>query len=513
MRGRRASAIVANPVLVGAVTVLVVVVAVFLAYNANKGLPFVPTYQVKIEVPDAARLVVGNDVREGGFRIGQVTKIEPVRLDDGRTGAAVTAELEDTVGPVPVDSSVIIRPRSALGLKYIDLIRGRERKNLPEGATLASLDPEKTLPPELDDLFETFTEDTRNAARTNLETFGGAFAGRGVSINRTLQTAPEFLRDLQPIMRTLADPDTQLARLFNELQDAASLVAPRADDFAEGFTSMADTFEALSRDGGEPLKDFISSGPPTLRTGIEELPKQRPFLRRLANISDEIQGAAREIRLSARPIAGALRTGTRVLPRTPQLNRDLQGSLAALRDFSRSPTTNLTLNGLTATTQTLNPTLQWVGPFVTVCNYFTKWWTLLADHISEEESTGTLQRVSAKNSPEQDNTLNAFGAEEPVNGEGADPVTQQTFGDPAFYRVQHYGRAVDENGNADCELGQRGYPTRLAPGVDPKFEMVYPSNTPGDQGTTFYGVPKVPAGQTFSSKRTGRSPHLFVSPP
>ena len=52
---RRGSAsIVANPVLVGAVTALVVVVAVFLAYNANKGLPFVPTYTVKIETKNAS---------------------------------------------------------------------------------------------------------------------------------------------------------------------------------------------------------------------------------------------------------------------------------------------------------------------------------------------------------------------------------------------------------------------------------------------------------------------------
>ena len=39
---KRASA-AANPVLIGAVTVLVTTVAVFLAYNANQGLPFVPT--------------------------------------------------------------------------------------------------------------------------------------------------------------------------------------------------------------------------------------------------------------------------------------------------------------------------------------------------------------------------------------------------------------------------------------------------------------------------------------
>jgi len=44
MRRRGASSIAANPVLIGAATTLVVIVAVFLAYNANNGLPFVPTY-------------------------------------------------------------------------------------------------------------------------------------------------------------------------------------------------------------------------------------------------------------------------------------------------------------------------------------------------------------------------------------------------------------------------------------------------------------------------------------
>ncbi len=39
--------IASNPVLVGGVTILVVIVAVFLSYNANQGLPFVPTTQLK----------------------------------------------------------------------------------------------------------------------------------------------------------------------------------------------------------------------------------------------------------------------------------------------------------------------------------------------------------------------------------------------------------------------------------------------------------------------------------
>ena len=51
MNRRPRPSIVANPVLVGAVCILVVVVAVFLSYNANKGLPFVPTLQLKAQSP------------------------------------------------------------------------------------------------------------------------------------------------------------------------------------------------------------------------------------------------------------------------------------------------------------------------------------------------------------------------------------------------------------------------------------------------------------------------------
>ena len=58
---------------------LVVVVAVFLAYNANNGLPFVPTTTLLAEVPNGAEVVKGVEVREGGYRIGVVTDMRPVR--------------------------------------------------------------------------------------------------------------------------------------------------------------------------------------------------------------------------------------------------------------------------------------------------------------------------------------------------------------------------------------------------------------------------------------------------
>ena len=78
MRGARTQSIATEPIFIGSIAVLVVVAAVLLAYGANRGLPFVPVKQLEVDVPNAARLVVGNEVREGGFRIGQITKIAPV---------------------------------------------------------------------------------------------------------------------------------------------------------------------------------------------------------------------------------------------------------------------------------------------------------------------------------------------------------------------------------------------------------------------------------------------------
>ena len=70
--------------MVGAITTLIVIVAVFLAYNANNGLPFVPVYRVSVDVPNAARLVPNNEVRIGGNRVGVVESIDAVRLaEDG----------------------------------------------------------------------------------------------------------------------------------------------------------------------------------------------------------------------------------------------------------------------------------------------------------------------------------------------------------------------------------------------------------------------------------------------
>src|SRR5437763_16297378 len=107
MRGRGATSVVASPVLVGAVTVLIVTVSVFLAYNANRGLPFVPTYDLSARLPNASNLIRGDEVRAGGFRIGVVGSNKPATqlIKRRRVPIAVLNMTHNqTVRPLPVAS-------------------------------------------------------------------------------------------------------------------------------------------------------------------------------------------------------------------------------------------------------------------------------------------------------------------------------------------------------------------------------------------------------------------------
>src|SRR5262249_25691818 len=153
-RRPRQQSVFTNPVLVGAVTVLVLLVAVFLAYNANEGLPFVPTRELKVDIANGSDLVVGNDVREGGFPIGLVSAPKPIELANGEAGAQLTLKLDKSHGTFPVDSTATIEPRSVLGLKYVNIVQGTSKQMFADGATMPI--SHTSVPVQFDDIFKTF---------------------------------------------------------------------------------------------------------------------------------------------------------------------------------------------------------------------------------------------------------------------------------------------------------------------------------------------------------------------
>ncbi len=531
MRGRSPlQSLAASPTMVGAITTLIVIVAVFLAYNANQGLPFVPTYRVSVEIPNAARLTNNNEVRIGGHRVGVVESIEaihPEKTQDPPSQAAATGEqtspaanpnatiarlnlkLDKDVDPLPTDSTFRVRYRSSFGLKYLEITRG-DGGPAPEGYTFpATQTVEQT---EFDDINNTFDTDTRTNSRINLEGFGNAFAGRGTSLNQTIEALNPLFTNLKPVARVLAAPATRLRRFFPELADAARIVAPVATEQAQLFTNMAVAFAAISEDP-EALKETISEGPPTLQTGIDVLPGQQVFLRDFTTLSRLLRPGIHDLRISLPTLNSAIDVGTDVLPRTVRMNHNLQRVFRELKQLVEQPTTLLTLQRLEETFDEATPLAEQVVPAQTVCNYWNYWFTFFPAHIDEQDQFGFMERVGGPSFPPGALEL-ATGLPAPLdtirfpgevqtplggysglqaNGRAYDPnVEEGGEFEPYELPILHgnpYGPTGQKGTHADCQAGQTGYPLGdlPVPGQSADNPAIAVSDLPGSRGpTTLY---------------------------
>jgi ABC-type transporter Mla subunit MlaD len=555
MRGRSPlQSLAASPTMVGAITTLIVIVAVFLAYNANNGLPFVPVYRVSVEVPNAARLVRNNEVRIGGNRVGVVESIELVppsgedktnppsarestdeEITVGAQPSDVVArlnlKLDKSAEPLPQDSVFRVRYRSSFGLKYLEITRG-DGPPAPEGFVFD--DPKSFIEQtEFDDINNTFDSVTRENARITLTGFGNALAGRGISLNDAIQHLEPLFRTLKPVARALSAPETRLDRFIEELADAARIVAPVAEEQAELFTNMAITFAAISEDR-TALQESISEGVPTLETGIETLPRQRPFLRDFTTLSRLLRPGVADLRPTLPVLNDAIQIGTPVLRRSVSLNQELGRTFRSLEDLVEQPSTKLSLVRLEETFDTAKPLGEHIVPAQTVCNYLTYWGTFISESFSDQDQVGFAHREILIGSPRSSVQISGPGPAESTvitvpgeaqngwggysgfnaNGRAFSPTnldggTFEPFALPILF-APVYGPSGQKGTNADCQAGQTGYPPvagqMLAPGLERSNPSFIQSDIPGSRGptTTFFNA----GGQRvlFDSRVRSRQP-------
>jgi len=461
---RGVSALGASPVLVGAVTVLVTIVAVFLSYNANSGLPFVPTYDLNANLPNAANLVRGNDVRIGGARVGTVSTIDAERNSDGTTYAQVHLKLDKDLEPLPADSTLVIRPRSALGLKYIELTPGTGKAGLKSGTTVP-ISQASPRPVELDEVLNTFDARTRKGAQGQLQGFGEGLAGRGQSLNAAIPEILPLLNDLEPVAKNLSSPQTRLDRFFPSLAAVAGEVAPVAEEQAALFGNLDTTFAALASVARPFLQEFISQSPPTEDVGIAQFPRQRPFLRNSAAFFRELRPGVRTLPHAAPILADALEFGTQTLPKLPPFNRRLTRVFQQVATFSEEPMVKLGLHHIQLLVDSLRPTIRFLTPAQTTCNYVTLWFRNISSLLSEGDANGTWQRFNIVSTPVGPNAEGGPSSA-PANGGGATPSLNHLHANP-------YPNTAAPGQTHECEAANEPYLNG----------RTLVGNVPGNQGT------------------------------
>jgi virulence factor Mce-like protein len=456
---------------------MIVILAVFLAYNANTGLPFVPTYVLSAEVPNANALVPGNEVRIGGVRVGLIETIEPEQnQDDGTVSAKLDLKLDADIDPLPEDSTIIVRARSALGLKYLEIVKGSSDQGYPPGATIpissyGSPDPDDPSqleePVEIDEVLSTFDEPTRRAIQENLVEFGNALAGRGPILNSALGRLPRVLRYLEPVMANLSSPETGLERFILASAAAAAEVAPVADVQAELFVNLDTTFTALARVARPFIQETISETPPTFAVAERALPTIRPFLQHSAELFTELEPGAEAIVRYAPQIANTLETGTPVLRKSPQLNRELIPTSEALLRFNDNQVVRDGLTRLRQTTDIAAPALKFITPAQTVCNYGTLLFRNLAGVTAEGGEGSKWQRFTVFQPPEGPNNEGGV-ASGPANGGGS-------IGN--FLHFNPYPNTASPGQPNECEAGNENF----------LVGQQVIGNVPGNQGTNTAG--------------------------
>ncbi|MFL5870925.1 MAG: MlaD family protein [Solirubrobacterales bacterium] len=463
MRRRSVAAnLAASPTMVGAVTVMILIVAVFLAYNANSGLPFVPTYRVSADVHDADTLVPGNDVRIGGVRVGLVESIDPELAPDGSVSARLNLKLDSDLDPLPVDSRLTVRSRSALGLKYLEIRKGTSTQGYAAGSVIP-LSAEQPEPVELDQILNMFDDPTRVAVQQNLLEFGNALAGRGVDLNVAIGRLPGVLELLRPVAHNLASPRTNLDRFISALANTAAEVAPVADTQAAMFRSLDTTFTALAQVSRPFIQETITESPPTEQVAIDTLPRIRPFLVNSAGLFNDLRPAAVTLRQSAPTIASALETGTPVLAKSPRLNDELAPTFESLKAFNDDLGVRMGLTSATEATDQLGPALRFIAPAETVCNYASILAKNLYSVASDGNDLGAWQRFIVFDVPKGPNSEGS-PASAPANG-GGDGKN--------FLHSNPYPNTASPGQPRECEAGNEKY---LA-------GRTVIGNVPGDQGT------------------------------
>lgn len=276
-----------------------------IGFNAPNSIPGRGYYNLEAEFADADNIAPHAQVRLGGKIVGQV--LNP-RVEDGK--AIVDLQIDPKYKPLKADSIVEVRPRSAVGVRYVDIRSGPDGAPLEEGARIPAAQTRATRA--LDEVLGTFDPETRVRTQQFLRELGTGLAGRGEDLNEALGAAPQTLRRTDDVVGAVAGRTDAAGNLVRGAAVAATSADPVREEIRLGFAPGAKALRPFSDRGGA-LQEALDEAPPTLATVSGRLPTVSRFV-------SELEGLAR----NARP---ALRAGPRAFTQASALLREARPGL------------------------------------------------------------------------------------------------------------------------------------------------------------------------------------------
>jgi ABC-type transporter Mla subunit MlaD len=365
---------------IGIGAVVVAIVLLYVGYNAPNEIPFRSYYTVHARFHSADSVEKHAEVRMDGDLVGQV--LNP-HVSNGL--AVVDLQLSPSVQPLRSDTRLLVRPRSLIGVRYVEIIPGSSGRPIPPGGTIPASQTSATVP--LDEVLDALDPSTRRAAQKVIGAFGVGVGGRGQELSQTLQIAPGTLQSLNTTLAGINAHPRSLRNLVDAGAGAAEAAAPVAEhDIAGGFHPEAQALRPLITARLEAGATLDQSAPT-----LSEMPGQLTPTAQLAAALTQFAATATPVLQAAPPaldntsaLLSEATPGVRAADKTlGLLNRAVAPTLGLLH------TVQPALPFIDETMSDTNGILQTLGPRACDLESFHNW----ADIMQSGDQTGHILRL------------------------------------------------------------------------------------------------------------------------
>jgi virulence factor Mce-like protein len=207
---------VSNGIFVALFAIFCVAVLEFFAINIGQGNPVASNYSVHATFSDADGVPTQADVRVSGVDVGKVVDISHDPSLPGET--VVTMQITDARAvPLYTNGYAMIRPKTLLGEKYVDLTVGN-------GSTAAPIAAGGYLPPAQagksvsnDEIFNSFDAKTRAQQQQVLAALDKATFARAGDIQAILPQLTTVVTNLRPFTNVYEKDQPQVDNIFVQL--------------------------------------------------------------------------------------------------------------------------------------------------------------------------------------------------------------------------------------------------------------------------------------------------------
>jgi ABC-type transporter Mla subunit MlaD len=441
-RRPRDSGISAQPALLGAIAVLMSMVAIYIVYNANAGLPFVPTYDVRAVIDNAEHMGKTGDVRMAGVLVGKVGGRRLEVKPDGSTRAVLELALDRWMEPLPADSQIRMRAMSTLGSNYVEIVPGQSPRPLRGEPPTINADH---APPEISfaDSLEAYDKRTRGRFGRWLGGAGDSLAGRGSDLNAIVAIAPQAMKHLTGAGEVLASPDADLGGFIGGFLRLSRAVEPVAAQQASFFRGLDATFGPLAA-ARDDVAAATAAAPPLFAAGIRGLPAQSRMVRATRDLFGALRPGVHALATASGDVEALATRSPRAFNSVARLAPLLASSGRALSALASEPVAVPALSTAVATFDALRPTLDDLAASQVDCNYPGVALRNLASVVSEGTPNGNFVGVGA-----------ALVLPGP-NGE-AGPATAPANGPPERPDNYLHSTVTPSTGRGECESGNEDF--------------------------------------------------------